>query len=99
MLSDRTTGILFGVSVSCLGKSGVVGKQGGGQAGGQASGWPVGGQQAGIPVGSHAVGRQAGGQAGFKEKLRVLCCAEERQIYDWLNVGLGASPCCQAFGP
>ena len=55
MLSDRTTGILFGVSVSCLGKSGVVGKQGGGQAGGQASGWPVGGLQAAGPVAGTAV--------------------------------------------
>ena len=23
--------------------------------------------------------------SGFKEKLRVLCCAEERQIYEWLR--------------
>ena len=63
-LSDRSIGILFGVSVSCLGMTGVVGEQGGGSAGWQASWWPVGGQQAGRPVGVCAVGWRAGRQAG-----------------------------------
>ena len=85
MLSDRTTGILFGFSVSCLGKSGVVGRQVGGLwvASRLAGLWPL------RRWAGRRVGRQEPGLSGQAGGQVYMCVLKRSRASCWIWAGSG----------